>query len=227
LRKPDQHYSKTKNDTMPIISKKNLSRNSIGVITQLLATINGIESLRKKKYKRTAPASEAQLAQQQKIKVVTDFLKSMTPFLNEGFGHLAKRNSAWNVANSYTNKNTLIGVYPNISISYPEVLISKGDMHNVIPPSVTIAAGGEMLISWEDNSGIGAAKATDRVLLAAYCPALNQTICTAGNATRSELSANLNLSAFKGNKVHVYIGLVSVNGKDVASSLYLGELEVL
>ena len=68
----------------------------------------------------------------------------------------------------------------------------------------------------------GPDKATDKALLVAYCPALNQCVYTTGGAKRNALTDSLNLAAFKGQQVQTWIGFISENRLNVASSFYTG-----
>ena len=127
---------------------------------------------------------------------------------------------------SYVLKNAIGGIYPNLSIIYADVLVTRGDLPNVRAPTATMGAGGQLSYSWTDNSTVGVAKATDKVILAAYCPALNQCIYTTGSADRSALTDVLNLATFTGEVVHTYIGCISEDGRNIATSIYTGALTV-
>ena len=136
------------------------------------------------------------------------------------------RKSGFNSAVSYTLKNAVTGTYPVYSIQYPDALVSRGDLPNVLVPAITSGAGSIVTWSWTDNSGVGIAKPADRALLAAYCPALNQCIYTTGSANRSAITDSLNLASFSRQDVHTWIGFISEDGQNVASSFYTGMVTV-
>ena len=127
---------------------------------------------------------------------------------------------------SYTLKNAVTGTYPVFSIDYASVLVSRGDLPNVLAPAITMGAGSQLVYSWTDNSGVGIAKAIDKAMAAAFCPELNQAIYITSGADRNELTETLNLVAFSGKTVETYLGFISEDGRNVASSIYTGSVVV-
>ena len=76
------------------------------------------------------------------------------------------------------------------------------------------------------NPGTGTAKATDKAILLAYFPALNQIIFSMQTATRADEAAVLNTGTLKGNTAHTWLGFLSSDEKDAADSVYTGIVEV-
>jgi hypothetical protein len=146
--------------------------------------------------------------------------------LDIGLSRYAVQQTGINAALSYILKNAVGGVYPNNSILYASVQISRGDLPNVLAPAAAPAVGSKCSFSWTDNSGTGIAKPADRVMLAAYCPELNQCVYTTGAASRADLADELNLATFSGKLVETYISIISENGRNIASSIYTGQLTV-
>ena len=165
-----------------------------------------------------------QLAQQAKFRMVNRFITSLNPLLTTSFNVDAGSKTPMNSAVSYTLKNAVGGSHPAFSILYPYVLVSRGDLPNILAPAVTPGTGGLLTFNWQDNSGMGIAKATDRMIVAAYCPASNQFIYSSGSSVRSALSAQLNLAAFSGQQVETYIGCISEDRHNVADSIYTGQV---
>lgn len=69
-------------------------------------------------------------------------------------------------------------------------------------------------------------KATDLAMLLAYCPVLNLSIYTTGSAARSAVNDTLDVSTFSGQTVETYIAFISADGKNIASSIYTGQVTV-
>ena len=187
----------------------------------------GIDYMRSKASRRNFKASQRQLEQQAKFTIAIRFVQSFSGLAEISFGNFAVRKTGINSALSYTLKNAITGVYPAFSIAYANVLVSRGDMPNVLAPAVTVAAGSIVTWNWTDNSGVGVARATDKALLVVYCPAFNQCIYSTGGANRSVLTDSLDLSSFSGQDVQTWIGFISEDGQNVASSFYTGMLTVL
>jgi len=64
-------------------------------------------------------------------------------------------------------------------------------------------------------------------ILVVYCAAKNQCIFNTAGAARSALTAQLDVPAFSGQQVQTYIGFIFADGKDIASSMFTGQLTVL
>lgn len=186
----------------------------------------GIDYMRSKGKRSKAEPSTSQLEQQAKFALANRFAQSISGLLSIGFSNYAVQQTPVNSAVSYILKNAIDGNYPNYSILYAEVLISRGDLPNVLAPVVTPAAGSKIVFSWTDNSGTGIAKPADKVMLAAYCPETKQCIYTIGDSSRSDLAGELNLLSFNGKAVETYISILSADERNIASSIYTGNLTV-
>ncbi|MGH2646003.1 MAG: DUF6266 family protein, partial [Ginsengibacter sp.] len=150
----------------------------------------GIDYMRSKGNNRNADPTDKQLAQQQKFALVMRFLQPMTSLLSVTFRDFAIRMTGINNAFAYNIKNAVTGVYPSFTIDYALALVSRGDLPNVLGPSVTSGVGSILTFSWTDNSGTGSAKPTDEAIFVAFCPALKQAVYS-GGATRSALTGDL------------------------------------
>ena len=129
----------------------------------------GIDYMRSKGKRSKAEPTASQLEQQAKFALAVRFAQSMSGLLNIGFSKYSVRQTGKNAALSYILKNAVGGVYPNNSILYANVQISRGDLPNVLAPAAAPIAGSKCSFSWTDNSGTGIAKPADKVMLAAYC----------------------------------------------------------
>lgn len=186
----------------------------------------GIDYMRSKASRRNFKPTQPQLEQQLKFGLTMRFAQPFSGLFEISFGNFAVRKTGINSAVSYVLKNAITGVYPAFTIDYSNVLVSRGDMPNVLAPAVTAGAASLVTWNWTDNSGVGIARATDKALLAAYCPAFNQCIYTTGSAVRSALTDSLGLGSFSGQDVHTWIGFISEDGQNVASSVYTGMVTV-
>ncbi len=163
---------------MGTINKGILGGFSGKVGTVIGGTWKGIDYMRSKSDYRNTNPSEAQLAQQLKFGLCIRFVSSMNGLVERTFGNYAIKKTGINSALSYTLRNAVTGTYPVFSISNADALVSRGDLPNVLAPAITMGAGSILSFSWTDYSGVGIAKPTDKAVLAAYCPELNQCIYT-------------------------------------------------
>ncbi|MBK6381785.1 MAG: hypothetical protein IPF72_19845 [Chitinophagaceae bacterium] len=139
--------------------------------------------MRSKAARRNFKPTQPQLEQQLKFALAVRFIQTITALVEISFGDFAVRKTGFNSAVSYTLKNAVTGTYPVFNLQFADVLVSRGDLPNVLAPTVTVAAGGLVTWAWTDNSGVGIARPTDKALLVVHCPALNQSIGT-GSAGR-------------------------------------------
>jgi hypothetical protein len=211
---------------MGIISKGILGGFSGTVGTVIGGTWKGITYMRSQPAKRASSSTPAQLEQQAKFATAMKFVNTMSGLFMISFRNYAVKMTGINNAFAYVLKNAVTGIYPAYTINYPTVLVSRGDLANVLAPTAIAAAGSLITFAWTDNSGVGIAKASDKAILAIYCAGMNLCIYTTGSAARGALTDTIDVSAFSGKAVETYIGFISEDGKNVASSLYTGQLTV-
>jgi hypothetical protein len=185
----------------------------------------GIDYMRSKANKRTFIPSQKQLEQQLKFALVMRFLQPMSRLLEISFNDFAIQKTGINSAFSYNYSNAITGAFPDYSIDFSNALISRGNLPNVLGPSVVSGAGSILTWVWTDNNSSDTLP-TDQAILVAYCPAMRQAIFTTNGGNRSDLTADLNLLTFTGKAVETYIGFISADGKSVAVSIFTGEVTV-
>ena len=188
----------------------------------------GIDYMRSKGKKAKDANSPAQQEQRSKFYLVRRFLQSMSDLISIGFKTKAVGMSAANSALAYIISDAVSGAYPDFSINYPEVMVTKGSLANAHAPKAASVAAGVIAFDWllTSDSIITSAKANDRAILVVYCEELNQTAYRADILREAE-SGTLNVAGFSGKRVHTWISFTSNNGKAVATSVYTGEVAVV
>jgi uncharacterized protein DUF6266 len=187
----------------------------------------GISYMRSQSTAKRNSFTPAQLQQQARFTLAIKFLQPMNALLEISFRKQAVHMTGINSALSFTLKNAVTGVYPAYTISYSLALVSRGDLPNAGAPTASATVAGQVGFAWTDNSGNGKAAASDKAILVVYCPALNQCIFTTAGPLRSAANAVLAVPAFSGQQVQTYIGFISADGRDIASSMFTGQLTVL
>jgi Family of unknown function (DUF6266) len=210
---------------MGTITKGILGGFSGTVGTVIGGSWKGIDYMRSQPQKRSGNFSQAQLEQQAKFTVLMKFLETMAGLVRISFKDFAIKMTGFNSAFSYNLKNAITGSYPNFSIDYSMVLVSRGDLPNAIAPAVA-ASGNNVNFTWTNNSGTGSAKTTDKAILAVYCAALKSTIYKTNGTDRSSGADSLNVANFAGQTVETWIGFISEDGKAIANSIYTGQLSI-
>jgi hypothetical protein len=128
---------------------------------------------------------------------------------------------------SYTLANAITGTYPDYAIDPSKVLVSRGSLAPAAGASATPAGSGAITLAWEDNSGAGSAKQTDKALIAVANPAKTEAVYDTAGADRMTTTQDIILPAdWVGDDVEVYIGFISEDNREVANSVYLGTITV-
>ncbi len=171
------------------------------------------------------PRSAGQLNQRSKFSLALSFLQPVVPYIRIGYKSQAAKQTEFNAAMSYTIKNAITGSYPNYALDYTKIVVSKGGLTQVTGATATWDNNrNEVKIDWTDNSGVGNALATDKAMPFIYNKAKGETIYDTAGATRATHTQSLTVpNDWVGDKVEVYLGMVSEDGKEVADSIYLGE----
>lgn len=169
------------------------------------------------------PRTDAQMTQRSKFALTLAFLKPITNYVRVGFKPYATKQTAFNAAMSYIVANAISGEYPNHTLDFAKVLVSRGSLFPVENASAEADAG-KITISWTDNSGISDALSTDVAMPLVFNPLKVEAVFSTSAAARADGMAEINLPAdWVGDNVEVYLGFVSADGKAIANSIYLGE----
>jgi hypothetical protein len=172
------------------------------------------------------PRTLAQVSQRSKFTLVLRLLQPLNEFLRSGWKLYAHRRSPINAAMAYTLANAVAGKYPDYEIIPGKVLVSRGTLTPVASGFVS-CSDGQVEFQWEDNSGKGSAKATDKALIAIINLAKDEAVTITAGAPRLDCTQKVTVPAeWLGDDVHAYIGFISEDGKEVANSVYLGNIVV-
>jgi hypothetical protein len=154
-------------------------------------------------------------------------LQPITAFIRVGFKRYAHRQSEFNAAMSYTLKHAIVGTYPDYTIDFSKLLVSRGTLTGA-NDAAALAVTGKIKLTWEDNTGIGEAQSTDKSMVVAINPTKGEAAYITDGAPRSAATEQLAVSPFwVGDEVEVYLAFISENGKDVATSAYCGSVTVI
>ncbi len=173
------------------------------------------------------PRTPKQVSHRSKFTLVMLFVKQLVPVLRVGFKLYANGQSATNAATSYLFANAVTGVYPAYTLDYAKVLISRGSLTPAQGGTVTLD-GSTVRVNWDNNSGVGPAKATDRSLVLALNTVTHETVYTLEGTSRAAGEEELSTPAhWRGAQVAVFLGFVSEDGRDIANSAFLGKVTIV
>ncbi len=207
---------------MGTIKKGILGGFSGKVGTVVGASWKGISYMRSLPQKVKNPRTDGQMSQRTKFALTLGVLKPMTALLRTGWKLYANRQTPFNAAMSYTLANAITGAYPDYEIDPAKVLASRGALTTAANASVK-SENGNIVFTWDDNSGVNSAKQTDKALIAVLNPTKGEAITDTAGAERMEGTQTLALPAdWTDDELHTYLGFISEDGKEIASSVYLG-----
>jgi len=167
------------------------------------------------------PATPAQVQQRAKFGFTSRFLSDLSDFIKTGFHELAIGKTEFHCAMSYNMAHAISGTYPDFTIHYEQVSVSRGGLPNAV--SEAKKEGDKIRFFWADNTGIGMAAASNRAMLAAYCPDSKAWCYAISDVQRADCSALLPISGITGQRFHTWLSFVSADGV-TADSVYTGEV---
>lgn len=189
------------------------------------ASWRGKDVMRSLPRKANRVATEAQALQRLRFSTVTEFLTPLKPILGKYYGSNTTDVTRRNQAMSYHMKEAVNYVAPNYEFIYNKVQISKGDLLGIQTPTVVAGAATSIDFTWVDNSGDGQAKATDKLVIAAYEATTKTTVYALNAGERRDLTTNFVLPAYlSGLTVAVWATFASSDDKLYATSMYLGNV---
>jgi len=100
-------------------------------------------------------------------------------------------------------------------------------MPNAGNPAAAAGAAGIVTFSWLNNTGAGKSKDSDKAILVVHCEELHQSIYTDEGPDRSTGAGSLNVAAFSGKQVQTWLGFIAEDGREVATSVFTGVINVL
>jgi hypothetical protein len=190
------------------------------------AHIYNIDYMRSMPARIKNPRTPAQTEQRSKFAIAIKLMRPLVPILKKGWKNNAVRMSEFNAAVSHTIQNAIKGKYPNHQVNYQKILISKGNLSPIKKPKIKIQ-NQTITLSWTDNSLITNANPSDKLLLAIINQTQNKTSIIPTNATRTQQKLKLQYSASQGDTIHIYIGLIGQNLKQIANSHAITDIKVM
>ena len=169
---------------------------------------------------RTAPPSDSELQRRFIFKMVSQWMKPLTPFLRVGFRGYHPEIPAWSAANSLLQREALMRNGYDSSIDPALVRMSFGNVGLPAQMSVSLNAEKQLLFTWE--TAIDANKdPRDRCLLLAYNIERKEALYELGGPQRAEGQAVLSLDGSPGTW-HVYFAFMAQMELRQSHSSYLG-----
>lgn len=182
---------------------------------------NIIRSLPKKS-KRIA--SDLQLLQREKFRLVAQFLAPLSRLTGKYFGQYQGAKSRSNLAMSHQLMEAVVETDGVLSLDFSKVLLTKGTVP-IVQIESSIIENNALTIAWTSNADFGLAKATDRLIVVVYSKAHKLFYVIESEATRADETLTAPLPTDWGTADNeVWVCWVSENALSCSTSMYLGAL---
>ncbi len=158
---------------------------------------------------------------QQKTILMIKFMSPLRNFMDRIHVVSANKILKENVRNAFRSDHS------RFRIDCRKLIFSKGNLPLVLRMSVSSPEFGKLIFSWTDNSGIHRALPTDRLFVAIFNRESKTWIFNADATSRLACHYSMDASRYQGKPVQVYVGFISLDGKRISTSLFLGEVRVL
>ncbi|KQR90823.1 hypothetical protein ASG01_14760 [Chryseobacterium sp. Leaf180] len=213
---------------MARISKGILGGFSGKVGTVVGAVWRGQDIIRSIPKPSSRPASDKQLAQQMKFKLVITFLQPLKNIQTRYFGSGSGSKSRINLAVSYTIGEAVEIMNDEAVLIFSKVLITKGDLAGFQNGLATAEAAQKVKFTWEDNSAQGNANAKDVANAVIFVPESGLFEIYENIGERDDLTATVTLPTYcAGLDVEAYVYFRNEAETLACNSSYLGTVTVL
>ncbi|MDR2221176.1 MAG: DUF6266 family protein [Flavobacteriaceae bacterium] len=187
----------------------------IGVTWRGKSIIRALPRKTKKK------ASEKQLDQRQKFKVVAHFLSPLFALTSKYFGQYQGVKSRTNLAMSYHLVETIQKVGGAFVIDYAKVVITKGILNGIIAPKAE-RKDNTIALTWSDGVTNPLSKPDDAVTVIVYNPNEQLFYITNMQSKRSDKKQSVVLAESWTNKNNE-VWVVVTNAEQCSTSMYIGK----
>jgi hypothetical protein len=190
------------------------------------ASWRGIDYIRGLPEPSNKPATSLQLAQRLKMVLFRGFLLGVDQIIEKCFQNYDKE-TAMNSALSYNMKHAVTGNYPDMSIDFPNLMYSKGDLLSAWSPSVASNETNSIDFRWQNGAFSPYRDAKDQVIIVVYSPEVKKFVKLTNAGIRTDGGSRIILpEEFKGKKAHCYLSFYSDNLNIASTSEYIGEITV-
>jgi hypothetical protein len=206
------------------------SRGTFGLIS---GTVNsavgsswrGVNYLRNIAKKRSKGPSTGQLTVQAKLVLAANQLARIKAVLNLGFSDKKlNKITGYNAAVRQFILSAVIGEYPDFSVDYAKIQLSKGSLNQLKQVTFTPSEN-TLTLNWMAREDAMLGNTDDEVLVLLYNSTSDEYM-TNMSAKRTDGELLLELAEKPGDKIEVWIFCVSKDRKSVSTSQYIGTMTV-
>ncbi|MCH5687313.1 DUF6266 family protein [Niabella sp. W65] len=189
----------------------------------VIANVHGVEVSRARPTTRSS-STDQQNAHRELFRFAVAFLGLYKSFARLYFGKRKGLVTPYNQAQANVMESIqLIG--RDITINYNQVLISKGNLLEMIPGSISAGAAQAVTVTWTNNAPPASSNETDLCSVFVYIPSRRDGQFFNGVATRQAGTGTVNMLPFyAGEEAHVWAAFTDEDGTMACNSKYLGAI---
>jgi hypothetical protein len=188
----------------------------------------GKNTMRTKPIEVRNPKTLLQKQQRSKFTLMVELSRMFLGFIRIGFKQVSTSMSQFNSFMKTNIYDVITGTYPNYSIDFTKLIVTKGTLTGADEGIVTAEAGHKVGFAWTDNTGTGDAQATDKAMQLIINYDKGAVVQDTINKTRADASSQLTVPAsWVGDEVNVYLAFMTPAADRVADSKFLGTITIL
>lgn len=178
-------------------------------------------------YKKNRTYSQLQLNQQEKFKLMRNFLMGIEFLLLAAFKTNNKQRNGFHEAFSVNLKEAIAGEVSPFSINYSSIRLSNGSITVLAAPSVTAESGNRVKFAWSHSiqTGMNASEA-DKAIAVFFSESQNLFLMSNFNTRRNDGELLFDATLFTNREVHIWFLFLSDNEAKASKSQYLGTLAI-
>lgn len=191
------------------------------------ATWNGIPYIRskpKKRRKKKATRSAAQIANEAKFKFTNHWMIPFHPYIMVGFGNFPADKPPISMAFAVNFREAVIGSFPEFDIDYAKVVLSTGSLPGLTEPVISFSASDTIELTWEQSMEQHVSY-NDQLILVLFSRNLLMTDGFVGGVKRASGKFSFQFdSRMIAEELDAYVFVTSLDRSRISNSVYLGRI---
>lgn len=188
----------------------------------------GKNTMRTKPIEVRNPKTLLQRQQRAKFAIMVALARLFMGFIRVSFKQLATSMSQFNVFVKSNISDAISGVYPNYTIDFTKIIVSRGTLTGADTGAATAVAGHKINVTWVDNSGNGDAQATDNAMALVINDTKKAIVQDMVTKTRADASIDFTVPvSWVGDEVHAFLSFKTPASDRVSDSTFLASVTIL
>ncbi|SDD26318.1 DUF6266 family protein [Niabella drilacis] len=189
----------------------------------VIANVHGVEVSRARPVTRSS-STEPQTAHRELFRFAVAFLGLYKSFARLFFGKRKGLATPYNQAQANVMENIQLAG-GDVIMNYSQLLISKGNLLEMIPESLNAGAAQAVTVTWINNAPPDSSNENDLCSVFVYMPSRRDGQFFSGVAARQAGTATVNmLSFYAGEEVHVWATFADEGSTAACNSKYMGSV---